>query len=96
MSERHTSEGVSKDLPEEEIVPRGRKIYERDVRPRLRPEDEGKFVVIDVLDGEYALDDEEEEAFTRVSEKATSEALFYFARVGKDLAQVPAHRIGAF
>lgn len=39
---------------EEEIVPRGREIYERDVRPELRPEDEGKFVVIDVLGGGYA------------------------------------------
>lgn len=96
MSERDTSEGVPEIILEEEIVPRGQKIYEKDVRPGLRPEDEGKFVVVDVLGGEYAIDAEEEEAFARVSKQADPEALFYFARIGKDLAQVPAHRIGAF
>lgn len=91
MNNRHTSEGI----PEEEIVPRGREIYERNVRPNLSPEDEGKFVVIDVQGGSYAVDDEEEEAFTEASDKASPEALFYFARVGQDGASVPAHRIGA-
>ena len=89
MSERRS-------IPEEEIVPRGREIYERLVRPKLRPQDEGKFVVIDVLDGGYAVDDEEETAFSRISENATPEALFFFARVGRDGAPAPAHRIGAF
>lgn len=92
MSERHPSQSV----PEEEIVPRGREIYERFVRPELRPEDEGKFVVIDVLDGGYAVDSEEEMAFAQASDRANPEALFFFARVGKDGAPVPAHRIGAF
>ena len=92
MTERHNSEG----LAEEEIVPRGQEIYERAVRPELHPEDEGKFVVIDVLAGTYAVDDEEEEAFARASEQASSNALFFFARVGKGGTPAPAHRIGAF
>ena len=83
-------------IPEEEIVPRGREIYERVLRPKLRPQDEGKFVVVDVLDGAYAIDDEEETAFSKASENATPEALFFFARVGRDGAPAPAHRIGAF
>jgi repressor of nif and glnA expression len=80
MTERHNSEG----LAEEEIVPRGQEIYERAVRPELHSEDEGKFVVIDVLAGTYA------------SEQASSNALFFFARVGKGGTPAPAHRIGAF
>lgn len=92
MTERHNSEG----LAEEEIVPRGQEIYERAVRPELHPEDEGKFVVIDVLAGTYAVDEEEEEAFARASEQASSNALFFFARVGKGGTPAPAHRIGAF
>ena len=83
-------------IPEEVIVPRGREIYERAVRPVLGPEDGGKFVVIDVLGGGRAVDDDEEEAFVKASGQAEAEALFYFARVGADGAAVPAHRIGAF
>jgi hypothetical protein len=83
-------------IPEEEIVPRGREIYETSVRPALGPEDEGKFVVIDVLGGGHAVDDDEEEAFARASGQADPEALFFFARVGTDGAAAPAHRIGAF
>jgi hypothetical protein len=82
-------------VPEEEIIPRGREIYERSVRPELGPEDEGKFVVIDVIGGTYAVGGDEEEAFTRVSERAEPDTLFFFARVGKHGAQAPAHRIGA-
>ena len=83
-------------IPEEQIVPRGREIYERSVRPELGPEDEGKFVVIDVIGGGYAVEDDEEEAFVRASGRAERDALFFFARVGKNGAPVPAHRIGAF
>jgi hypothetical protein len=35
-------------VPEEEIVPLGEEIYERDVRPKLGPGDEGKFEVLDL------------------------------------------------
>lgn len=92
MSEPHPHQGV----PEEEIIPRGRELYERSVRPGLRPEDEGKFVVIDVLDGSYALDSDEEAAFARASERASPGTLFFFARVGENGVPAPAHRIGAF
>ena len=83
-------------MPEEEIVPRGREIYESTVRPGLLPQDEGRFVAIDVLGGGYGVDDEEEGAFARASEHASPETLFFFARVGRDGTPVPAHRIGAF
>ena len=35
---------------------RGQAAFEQHVRPRLRPEDEGKFVAIDVQTGDYEID----------------------------------------
>jgi hypothetical protein len=81
-------------VPEEEIVPRGREIYERDVRPGLGPEHEGKFVVIDVASGDYEVSDDDEEAFGRAEEKHP-EAVFFVLRVGPEGAPQPAYRIGA-
>ncbi len=53
-------------VSEEQIVPGGREIYERRIRPQLRQEDEGTFVVIDVETGDYEVAADEEEAFTRL------------------------------
>ncbi len=40
----------------EEYARRGDAIYERDIKPKLKPEDQGKFIVIDIETGEYELD----------------------------------------
>jgi hypothetical protein len=79
---------------EERIVPRGREIYERRVRPVLRQEDEGAFVVIDVESGDYEVAADQEEAFARVEARRQG-AVFFFSRVGPGGVAVPAHRIGA-
>lgn len=81
-------------VPEAEIVPRGEDIYERDVRPKLGPEHEGKFVVLDVTTGEYAMAENDLEASELVLEK-NPEAILYGLRVGPGAASLPAHRIGA-
>lgn len=80
-------------VPEEEIVPRGEEIYERDVRPKLGPEHEGKFVVVDVTTGEYATSDDDLEASDLALEK-NPEAILYGLRVGPGAASLPAYRIG--
>lgn len=80
-------------VPEDEIVPRGEEICERDVRPKLGPEHEGKFVVVDVTTGEYATADDDLEASDLVLEK-NPEAILYGLRVGPEAASLPAHRIG--
>jgi hypothetical protein len=49
-SERRYEEVVTVLHPRyrnEEFARRGDEIYERDIRPRLAPENEGKFIVID-------------------------------------------------
>jgi hypothetical protein len=43
----------------EEFARRGDVIYERDVRPRVEADDEGKFVVIDIDTGAYEIDEDE-------------------------------------
>jgi hypothetical protein len=50
----------------EEIARRGDAIYDRDVRPRLKPEDEGKFVAIDVETGAFEIEAEELAACDRL------------------------------
>ena len=40
----------------EETARLGAEIFDRDVRPALRPEDDGQFVAIDIATGDYELD----------------------------------------
>jgi hypothetical protein len=49
----------------QEVARRGKEIYERDIRAKVEPEQEGRFLVIDVKSGSYALADDELEAFDR-------------------------------
>jgi len=43
----------------EEVARRGNEIYERAVLPRLKPEDEGKLVLIDIETGVWEMDRDE-------------------------------------
>lgn len=53
----------------DEIADRGEVIYEREVKPTVRDEDEGKFVAIDIETGEYELDVDELLAGDRLRER---------------------------
>jgi hypothetical protein len=46
----------------EEFARRGDAIYENDIRPHLKAEDEGKFVAIDIETGMYEIGMDELEA----------------------------------
>jgi len=43
----------------EEFARRGDEIYARAIRPMLKDEDDGKFVVIDIETGDYVIDTDE-------------------------------------
>jgi hypothetical protein len=73
-----------------QVARRGRELYEQNIRPKVEPEHEGRFLVVDVESGDYALADDELEAFKRAREKAP-EGVLYLIRVGRRAA----HRIGA-
>jgi hypothetical protein len=69
----------------DEIARLGREAFDRHVRPVLRPEDDGKFVAIDVDTGEYEIDADDYTAVTRMrGRKPTAET--WLMRVGEKAA----------
>jgi len=65
----------------EEFARRGDAIYEKDVLPRLKPEDDGKFVAIDIVTGEYEIDEDELAACDKLNSHAP-DAQTWLVRVG--------------
>jgi hypothetical protein len=50
----------------DELASLGGAIFDRQVRPALRPEDDGKFVAIDVETGDYEIDPDDYAAVARL------------------------------
>ena len=50
----------------DELARLGEGIFDRQVRPALRPEDDGKFVAIDVETGDYEIDEDDYAAVARL------------------------------
>src|SRR5262245_55621188 len=65
----------------EEFARRGDAIYETNVRPHIKPEDDGKFVAIDIESGMYEMDEDELEAGNRLRARVP-EAQIWIVRVG--------------
>lgn len=65
----------------EEAARRGNAIYEGDVRARLSPEDDGKFVAIDIETGGYEIDPDELVACDRLRARIP-EAQVWLVRAG--------------
>ena len=74
----------------EEFSRRGQEIYDRDVHPGPRPEDEDKFVAIDIKSGSYEIDRDDFTATERLLTRQPH-AQIWLARIG----QRAAYRIGA-
>jgi hypothetical protein len=55
-----------------EVARRGREAFDRAVRPKLRPEDHGKFVAIDVNTGDFEVDASDYAAVTRLRARVAS------------------------
>ena len=73
----------------EEFARRGDAIYESEVRPKLKPADEGKFVAIDIETGAYKIDDDEMKAGDRLLARIP-EAQIWMVRIGSRYV----HRFG--
>ncbi len=65
----------------EKFARRGDEIYERDIRPKLKPDDKGKFVLIDIETGAYEIDTDEMAALDRLLARYP-EAQVWMVRVG--------------
>ena len=65
----------------EEFERRGDAIYEKEVRPKLKKDDIGKFAAIDIESGEYAVDADELRACEKLR-KRIPDAQIWMVRVG--------------
>jgi hypothetical protein len=75
----------------EEFARRGDEIYETQVRPHLKAEDEGEFAAIDIESGEYEIDEDELEACDRLNARIPN-AQIWLIRVGSRYL----HRFGGW
>ena len=73
----------------EEFAHRGDTIYESAVRPHLKPEDEGRFVALDIDTSDFEIDDDELTACDRLRARLP-EAQIWMVRVGSRYV----HRFG--
>lgn len=69
----------------EEIARLGTQVFDQHVRPSLRPEDDGKFVAIDIATGDYELDEDDYTAITRLRSRRP-QAEVWLERVGEPAA----------
>lgn len=80
---------VNRRYSKEEFARRGDAIYEKDVRPQLKPADEGKFAAIDIESGMYEINADELKAGNKLRARVP-EAQIWMVRVGRRSV----HRIG--
>ncbi len=69
----------------EELARLGAEAFDRRVRPILRPEDDGKFVAIDVGTGEFEIDDDDYTAVVRLRTRSPR-AEIWLGRAGAPAA----------
>ena len=74
------------DRERDEIARRGDEIYETKVLSHLGPEDEGKFVLIDIKSGDYELDRDEVLASDRLLARH-ADAQVWMRQVGSRYAR---------
>ncbi len=80
---------IKRRYSKEEFASRGDAIYEKDVRPKLKTDDDGKFAAIDVESGDYAVDEDELAACDKLRHRVP-EAQIWMVRVGSRYV----HRFG--
>jgi hypothetical protein len=73
----------------EEFARRGDEIYDAQVRPHLKAEDEGKFAAIDIETGTFAIDEDELEACDKLNARLP-DAQIWLVRIGSRYV----HRFG--
>ena len=69
------------DYTKKEICDRGEEIYQEQIKPLVEPQEKGKFVVIDILSGDYEIHKEHGTASKRLWERRP-DSVRYAGRVG--------------
>ena len=65
----------------EEFARRGDELYEQHVRPNVRDEDEGKYVAIDIITGDFEIDESDLAASDRLQARSPGSQT-WLTRVG--------------
>jgi hypothetical protein len=65
----------------QEFADRGDRLYEVQVRPHLKAEDDGKFAAIDIETGTYVIDADELEACDKLNARLP-DAQIWLVRIG--------------
>lgn len=76
--------GPARHTPEE-LARAGSDLFDRHVRPVLRPEDDGRFVAVDVHTADYEIDADDYAAVKRLRTRRPS-AEIWLGRVGQPAA----------
>jgi hypothetical protein len=65
----------------DEIIEQGQALYDQQIRDKVEPQHNGKFLVLDIETGEYEIDADSVAAIDRATAKHPDPAL-YLLRVG--------------
>ena len=65
----------------DEVCDRGEKIYEERIKHLVEPDQNGKFIVIDIESGDYEIDEDEIVADERLYKRLPN-AVGYLGRIG--------------
>jgi hypothetical protein len=89
MSRDHSQEkhmpATKQHRTPEEVARLGMEIFERDVRPRLQPKDDDKFIAIDIGTGDHEINEDDYAAVTRLRARRPS-AEVWLGRIGQPAA----------
>lgn len=72
-------------LSPNEIAERGEAIYERDIRAGVESSHDGKFIVIDIVTGDFEIDDDDDVASDRLTARRPGN-MQYGMRIGYKVA----------
>lgn len=89
-------EALAPRYSKEEFARRGDEIYARTIRPQIKQDDNGKFVIIDIESGDFEIDSDELAAGDRLLVRKP-EAQMWVTRIGSRYARRfgPRYRVGA-
>ncbi len=72
-------------LSSDEVERRGQDLYDRHIKPALKPDDDGKFVAIDAESEDYEIDRDDFQATERLLQRRR-DAQIWLMRVGRATA----------
>jgi hypothetical protein len=74
-----------RDVPKEEVVSLGKRIYNERLRAEVERDHLGKFIVVDVFSGDFEIGSDDLDASLRMLDRRP-DALLYGVRIGDEVA----------